>query len=110
MNSNNHPGAYGYQPRSMAPSPYYQPNQPKPPVQEDTLAAGLIDIERKTFSIALKDNPRGRFLRITEKNGTRHATIIIPTTGLKEFQQVLAEMVQADIDLPQKNPPPPSAV
>jgi len=47
----------------------------------------MVDIERKSFSVALKDNPRGRFLRITEKNGTRHATIIIPSTGLKEFQQ-----------------------
>jgi hypothetical protein len=102
MNSNNHPGAYGYQPRAATPSPFYPP---KPVVQEDTLAAGMVDIERKTFAVALKDNPRGRFLRITEKNGTRHATIIIPSTGLKEFQQVLAEMIQADADLPQKNPP-----
>lgn len=101
MNSNNHPAAYGYQPRAA--TPFYQP---KPMVQEDTLASGLVDIERKTFAVALKDNPRGRFLRITEKNGTRHATIIIPSTGLKEFQQVLADMIQADADIPQKNPNP----
>lgn len=76
---------------------------PKPPVQEDTLTARLVEIERKTFSVALKDNPRGRFLRITEKNGTRHATIIVPATGLKEFQKVLADMVQAEAELPKKD-------
>lgn len=102
MNSNNHPSAYGYQQQGA--TPFYPP---KPPVAEDTLAGGMVDIERKTFSIALKDNPRGRFLRITEKNGTRHATIIIPSTGLKEFQKVLADMVKADGEIPQKNVPPP---
>lgn len=66
----------------------------------------MVDIERKTFSIALKDNPRGRFLRITEQNGTRRATIIIPSTGLKEFQKILADMVKADGEIPQKNAPP----
>lgn len=98
MNSNNHPSAYGYQPQGA--TPFYQP---KPPVAEDTLAAGMVDIERKSFSIALKGNPRGRFLRITEKNGTRHATIIIPSTGLKEFQKILADMVKADGEIPQKS-------
>ena len=101
MNSNNHLSAYGYQPRAA--TPFYQP---KPPVQEDTLAADMVNIERKTFSIALKDNPRGRFLRITEKNGTRHATIINPSTGLKEFQKILADMVKADGEIPQKNDAP----
>jgi hypothetical protein len=110
MNSNNHPGAYGYQPRAAGNyySPNYQPHyQPKPPVPEDTISAGFVEIERKTFAIALKDNPRGRFLRITEKNGMRHATIIVPATGLKEFQKVLADMIQAEAELPKKEPEQP---
>lgn len=101
MNSNNHPSAYGYQPHGA--TPFYQP---KPPVPEDSLCAGIVEIERKTFAIALKENPRGRFLRITEKSGSRHTTIIIPSTGLKEFQQVLANMVEAADKLPPKNDAP----
>ncbi len=63
----------------------------------------MVEIERKTFAISLKENPRGRFLRITEQNGTRHATIIIPSTGLKDFQKVLADMIEAEAALPKKD-------
>ena len=34
---------------------------------------------------------------------TAFATIIIPSTGLKEFQKILADMVKADGEIPQKN-------
>jgi len=105
MNSNNHPAAYGYQPlygqRYPTPAAQYQP---KPPVQEDTLSAGRVEIERKSFTLALKENPRGRFLRITETCGTKRATIIIPATGLKEFQKVLADLIAADAATPPANP------
>jgi len=36
-----------------------------------------IQIERKTFVFTLKENPRGRFLRITEDVGGRRDNIII---------------------------------
>ena len=39
---------------------------PRPPTNEDTLKTEKIQIERKTFVFSLKENPRGRFLRITE--------------------------------------------
>src|SRR3974377_2617922 len=58
---------------------------PKPPVNEDTLKSDKIQIERKTFLFALKENPRGRFLRITEDVGGRGDTIIIPAPGTEEF-------------------------
>ena len=38
----------------------------KPAVVEDTLRSDKVQIERKTFLFTLKENPRGRFLRITE--------------------------------------------
>src|ERR1039457_2466948 len=68
---------------------------PKPPVNEDTLRSAKIQIERKTFVLALKENPRGRFLRITEDVGGRRDTIIIPAPGLEEFSKLLEEMVKA---------------
>jgi hypothetical protein len=80
---------------------------PKPPVNEDTLKSAKIQIERKTFILALKENPRGRFLRITEDVGGRRDTIIIPAPGLDEFKKLLDEMVQASAETPPKAEPSP---
>src|SRR6266516_3932281 len=77
---------------------------PKPPVNEETLKTDKIQIERKTFVFALKENPRGRFLRITEDVSGRRDTIIIPAPGLEEFKKILDEMVHASTDLPPKQP------
>ncbi len=54
-------------------------------------------IERKLFSFSLRENPRGRFLRITEDVGGRRDTIIIPSTGLADVAAILKHMVEADI-------------
>jgi len=56
--------------------------QPRPPVQEDTLNTGQVQIERKTITFILKENPRGRFLRIIEEGSGHNNSIIIPATGL----------------------------
>jgi hypothetical protein len=67
----------------------------KPGLQEDTLKSEKLQIERKTFVFALKENPRGRFVRITEDVGGRRDTIIVPASGLREFQRAFDEMVKA---------------
>jgi hypothetical protein len=74
----------------------------KPTVHEATLKQGLLDIERKTFVLTLKENIRGRFLRISEEVSNRRDTIIIPATGLEAFQKLLADMVKASNELPPK--------
>lgn len=53
-------------------------------------------IERKHFSFDLKENNRGRFLRITEDVGGRRDTIIVPSTGLAEFRELLDKAIEAD--------------
>ena len=78
--------------------------QNRPPVIEETLKSDKIQIERKTFLISLKENPRGRFLRITEDVGGRRDTIILPATGLSEFKRVVDEMVRASESSPGKAP------
>ena len=84
------------------PSPYgrgaYSP--PKPPVAEDTLHSGEVRIERKNFVFTLKENPRGRFLRITEDLGARSNSIIIPAEGFHDFQKLLEQMTQAASEIP----------
>jgi hypothetical protein len=75
---------------------------PKPPVNEDTLKSDQVQIERKTFVFTLKENPRGRFLRITEDVGGRRDTIIIPAPGLEDFKRILEEMVKSSAEIPPK--------
>jgi hypothetical protein len=95
------------------PSPYgNRPNRPfggipRPPVNEDTLKTERIQIERKSFVFTLKENPRGRFLRITEDVGGRRDTIIIPAPGLEDFKKLLDEMVKASAETPSKDEQPP---
>ena len=76
--------------------------QPRPPVNEETLKTEKVQIERKTFVFTLKENPRGRFLRITEDVGGRRDTIIIPAPGLEDFRKILDEMVKAAGEPPAK--------
>ncbi len=92
MISNERPSPYGRQPHFP----------PKPPVQEDTLNRGYVDIERKTFIFTLKENPRGRFLRISEEGNGNRSTIIIPSTGLEDFKKLLDEMVKTANEIPPK--------
>jgi hypothetical protein len=75
---------------------------PRPPVNEDTLKSDKVQIERKTFVFTLKENPRGRFLRITEDVGGRRDTIIIPAPGLEDFRKLLDDMVKASSEIPPK--------
>jgi hypothetical protein len=95
MISNDRPSPYGN--RSFG--------APKPPVNEDTLKSDKVQIERKTFVFALKENPRGRFLRITEDVGGRRDTIIIPAPGLEEFKKILDDMVKAAASAPAEESP-----
>jgi hypothetical protein len=81
--------------------PQQNPNwQPKPPVREDSLKSSSVQIERKTFIFSLKENPRGRLLRITEDIAGRHNSIIIPATGLADFKKVLDEIIKASEEIP----------
>jgi hypothetical protein len=94
MISNDRPTPYGN--RSYGSFP------PKPPSNEETLKTEKIQIERKTFVFTLKENPRGRFLRITEDVGGRRDTIIIPAPGLADFKGILDGMVKAANEMPEK--------
>jgi hypothetical protein len=50
----------------------------------------------------LKENVRGRFLRITEDVGGRRDTIIIPAPGLEDFKKLLDDMVKTAAETPVK--------
>ena len=73
---------------------------------EETLKTEKLQIERKSFAFALKENPRGRFLRITEDVGGRRDTIIIPATGLEEFKRLIEDMLKLSAETPPKTHQP----
>lgn len=73
---------------------------PHPPPPEETIRAEKVQIERKTFILSLKENPRGRFLRITEDVGGRRDHIIIPASGLDDFRRLLEGIIKTDRDTP----------
>jgi len=80
---------------------------PKPHVVEDTLKSSQLQVERKFFVFSLKENSRGRLLRITEELGGRRNSIIVPSTGLADFKKILEEMISASEKLPSTfNEPP----
>jgi hypothetical protein len=106
MISNERPSPFYGQPRR---EPYRQPysgqqqpygfqQQPRPPVHEDTLKTFDFTVERKSFRLTLKENSRGRFLRVTESNGSNFNSIVVPATGLVDFQRMLNEMVAEQDD------------
>jgi hypothetical protein len=53
-----------------------------------------LQIERKHFFIDYRENERGRFLRITEEAHGRRNTVIIPSTGLDDFERLLGEVLE----------------
>jgi len=105
MISNERPSPYKrWSPMSQNSSSWSQ-MPPRPPVNEDTLKSGIVQIERKTFVFTLKENMRGRLLRITEDVGGRRNSIIIPATGLADFKKLLDEMIKAAEELPPAKAP-----
>lgn len=78
----------------------------RPPSNETVLCTERIQIERKSFQFTLKENPRGRFLRITEDVGGRRDSIIVPATGLEDFCKVLGQVARQAGETPPPAPPP----
>ena len=60
------------------------------------LLSEQVQVERKLFSFDLRENPRGRFLRVTEDVGGRRDTIIIPATGLEDVREIISRAIEAN--------------
>ena len=95
MISNELRSPYTRQPYTQKSYPPHVQQQPRQPVQEDTLKFAEIQVERKTYHLMLKQNRQGKFLRISEGNGKKLNSIIIPAPGLVEFKKLFDEMVKA---------------
>jgi hypothetical protein len=80
--------------------PAFSGDAPRPHVAEDTIKTLTMQCERKSYVLLLKENPRGRFLRITEDGGGHRNSIIIPAPGLEDFAKAVAAMLSSSNDAP----------
>ena len=67
---------------------------------ETSIFSDKIQIERKQFFFDLKENPRGRFLKITEDVGGRRDTVIVPSTGPETLRDAIERVIKADRESP----------
>ncbi len=58
------------------------------------IASEKIVHERKIFFLDLKENQRGRFLKITEDVGGRRDTIMLPAEAFKDFTEALERLIE----------------
>ena len=63
---------------------------------DNVIASREVQIERKHFVLELRENDRGRFLRITEEAHGRRNAVIIPSTGLSEFADAFDDVLDAN--------------
>lgn len=59
------------------------------PTPSEPIASEKLEIERKVFFLDLKENARGRFIKITEDVGGRRDTIMLPIPAAREFLECL---------------------
>lgn len=62
----------------------------------DAMHSEKIISDRKTFFLDLKENDRGRFVKITEDVRGRRDTIMLPAELLGEFIEGLQRIADAD--------------
>ena len=68
------------------------------PVNEP-LASEKINVDRKIFFLDLKENARGRFLKITEDVGGRRDTIMLPAAAFRDFADALQRLIDHETGL-----------
>ena len=61
--------------------------------QDHVLGIRELQVERKFFRLEVRENDRGRFLRITEENQGRRNTVIVPDSGFGDFAKAITEVL-----------------
>jgi len=67
--------------------------------QHTPIASEKIVTDRKVFFLDLKENSRGRFLKITEDVSGRRDTIMLPMPAAQEFIEALSRLCEFEAKL-----------
>jgi len=70
-----------------------------PRMPSEPIASEKVTIDRKIFFLDLKENQRGRFMKITEDVGGRRDTVMVPAAAFKEFLEALQRLVDYESKL-----------
>ncbi len=65
----------------------------------EPIASEKVTIDRKVFFLDLKENQRGRFMKITEDVGGRRDTVMLPAAAFQDFLDALARLVEYESKL-----------
>jgi hypothetical protein len=68
-------------------------------LSNDPIASEKISVDRKIFFLDLKENNRGRFLKITEDVGGRRDTIMLPAEAFADFAAALQRLMEVEKNL-----------
>ncbi len=60
------------------------------------LVSKTLQFEHKLFYFDLKENPRGRYLKISEKTSATRSTIIVPVAGVAWFLDLFDYYIRTD--------------
>ena len=60
---------------------------------DNELLSRRFEIESKLFFLDFKENPNGRYLKVTEKSGEKKSFVIVPAGGLDVFVKELNEII-----------------
>ncbi|GMJ07163.1 purin-rich alpha 1 [Hibiscus trionum] len=60
------------------------------------LLCKTLQVEHKLFYFDLKENPRGRYLKISEKTSATRSTIIVPSSGISWFLDLFNYYANSD--------------
>jgi len=61
---------------------------------DNELLTRRFEIESKLFFLDFKENPNGRYLKITEKSGDKRSFVIVPEGGLEAFLKEVTEIIK----------------
>ena len=70
-----------------------------PKMASEPIATEKVTIDRKVFFLDLKENQRGRFLKITEDVGGRRDTVMIPAGVFQDFLEAFTRLVEYESKL-----------
>ena len=65
----------------------------------EMLATERVESERKVFFFDLKQNARGRFLKVSEDAKGHRNTLIVPASGLRDVVLAMARMLEMEKNL-----------
>lgn len=60
------------------------------------LVCKTLQFEHKLFYFDLKENPRGKYLKISEKTAANRSTIIVPSNGVGWFLDLFNYYIETD--------------